>query len=578
MPRYLQAAQLLVAVALAACASRQPAARASDAPDLRVGIFCAEVAWERGLRFTSSYGPVVARSQLGAIMQRNFGQGAAVADYDQDGDLDVYLLAQAGQPNRLFQNRLESGLPGFVDVTRRAGVGDTGLSRVAHFADLDGDLLPDLLLANDYDAHGLPSPSRLYRNAGDGTFQDVTAGSGFDPFGYLVGGAALADLDADGDLDIYLAYWTRELGATPHGAIPRGMFPGRNLTFENLDSFRFREVGIDWGLEHLRIDTMTPVFHDFDADGDPDLYLAVDHRSDRYYRNEAGPAFNDASRQTGVFHRGNDMGVAVADVDGNGAYDLFVTNILDPQEAFGVEPVGNTLLMGRPASEAEPFMFRDVAREAGVLDTGWGWGAVFSDIDADGDEDLLAVQGFDEYVGPGRDLYDARSVLFRRDSEGTGPVPVFSRVEGTGCDVPGDQRALVAFDYDRDGDPDYLVTQVDGPTLLLENQGTGGGTLTVDLAPAGVLAVGAEVVVQSPARVQRRLIMAGGSYLAGPPPEAYFGTGAAAEVSVEVRWPDGSMDRFSRVPVGSILMVAPGEARGLKTRQGRADWHPAAAE
>ncbi len=359
-------------------------------------------------------------------------------------------------------------------------------------------------------------------------------------------GSTFGDYDGDGDLDIYVTYWTREMAGSPVGGEIAGEFPGRNTLYANEGGFWFRDVTAEAGFDALRIDSFTSIFHDFDSDSDLDLYVAVDHRPDRYFEQEDG-RFHDVSADAWVNHRGNDMGVAVADVDLDADFDLFVTNVVDPEQRFGLrEQFGNTLLLGETTPKGRA-RFVDEAEERGVFDTAWGWGAAFTDVDLDGDLDLFAVQGFDEFVGEGQVLHDARAFLFEND--GTG---YFTRLEGNGCDVEGDQRTLIPFDYDRDGDPDYLITQVDLPAILLENQASG-TTVTVRFDPADASSAGAVVEVRTADTVTRQLVLAGGSYLAGPPREAYFGLDGAAVADVRVVWPTGESRSYSEVHAGSMI-------------------------
>jgi len=464
-------------------------------------------------------------------MQRNMGNGAAVGDYDADGDLDIYLLGQAGERNILYRNDPDlDGTRTFTDVTAAAGVEDLGLGRVAHFADLDGDGRLDLLVANDADPDGRLPRSRLFRNAGDGTFEDVTRDSGFEPVGYLVGGTSLVDVDGDGDLDVFVTFWTMELGSTPSDRQPVGQLPGSNRMYRNDGDFQFTDVTDQIGLGGVRRDSFTPIFHDFDGDGDLDLYIAVDHREDLFYEQRDG-RFVDRSIEAGTDHVGNDMGVAMADVDGDGLLDMFVSNIKDPEENFGKKPRGNTLLVtDRTAGNVR---FEDRAYDFGVRDTAWGWGTAFVDMDLDGELDLYVVQGFDEFVSIySKSLYDARSFLFERDDAG-----YFDQVEGSGCDIAGDQRTLIPFDYDRDGDTDLLITQVGLPPILLENRTSGHHGLTIALdGPAG-RGSGARIDVTVGGRTTSQVVMHGASYLAGPPLEAVFGLGDARTAD-EVRITD----------------------------------------
>ncbi len=523
--------------------------RLGDTPD----GWCRDVTDEVGLEHRNPYGPVTAFEEMGAVMQRNMGNGAAVGDYDDDGDLDVYLLSNAGHPARLFRNDLESGELRFRDVTEEAGVSDDGLGRVAHLADLDGDRDLDLLVLNDHDGEGVLPPSRLFRNDGDGTFTDVSEKSGLQFVSFLIGGASLADYDRDGDLDVYVSVWTREIGASPVGTEPEGPWPGANALYENLGDLTFRDVTRQVGLEPLRLDTFTTVFHDFDGDRDLDLYVTVDHREDRFYEQVMPGRFADRSSEALVNHRGNDMGVAAGDATGDGSIELFVTNVFDPQQSFGVSPPGNTLLETEPR-DGGGIRFRDQAEARGVLDVGWGWGTTFTDIDLDGDLDLFAVQGFDEFVGPDFELHDRSSVLFTNNGGGQ-----FTPHPDDACAFAGDQRSLIAFDADRDHDPDYLITQVDRSPLLIENQASRGGGrgATVVLDAPAALAAGARVESTTSSGSVTQLVLAGGSYLAGPPLEAYLGLGDDHAATVSVTWADGSVTDIGEVAAGTTVRAQP---------------------
>jgi hypothetical protein len=524
----------------------------------RHGLACVSVADEVGLAFEGRFGLATdlgasglspKQLQMSRDMQRNMGNGAAAGDYDGDGDLDVYLLGQRGRGNRLFRNDLDgAGQRRFTDVTTRARVGDRGMSRVAHFADLDADGHLDLVLANDYVPEEGMSPSRIYRNLGDGTFADVTSESGFDPFGYIVGGVSLTDFDDDGLLDIYISYWTMDLGPLPSLGASGPSLPGANRLYRNLGDFRFEDVTSEVGLG-FRGNGFTSVFVDFDRDGDQDLYLATDlGQPDVYYENEGG-RFRDASEEVGVGHTGNDMGIALADVDGNGVLDVYATNITDPAGTFGATQ-GNALLLGRLREDGQ-LVFTDVARARGVDDTAWGWGTAFVDVDLDGDLDLFSVQGMDQVVMDASPaLQAARARLFVRDDSGA-----FTRAENVGFDVSGDQRSLVVFDYDRDGDPDFLISQVGENVKLLENRSSVGNWLTViPRATPGHAVQGAVVSVVAGDRTESQVVLAGGSYLAGPPAEVYFGLGAAEHADeVRVTWPDGATSTLQHVAGNRIV-------------------------
>jgi hypothetical protein len=515
-----------------------------------------DVAAARGIDVTNLYGESFPGSDiLVSINQVNLGNGAGVGDYDGDGDLDVYLCGQLDKRNRLFRNNWNAGEKTFTEVTDAAGVNDGGLSRLAHFVDLDNDGHLDLLLINDDNGDVNNGTSKIFRNKGDGTFADVTGGSHFRPVGLLRCGAAVADYDQDGLLDIYVTNWGMEVGSGNPG------LPGSNRLYRNLGQFVFEDVSEVVGLDGLSRDSFTAIFQDFNDDLYPDLFVALDHTSDEFYANRRG-IFENVTEKVRAIHTGNDMGVACADFDDDDDLDLYVTNITEPEGRLGLTKY-NALQMNRFV-ESGKVSFRDEAEARGVGDTYWGWGTEFTDVDNDGDLDIVAVSGMDAFVffaaSPFSPIYQTPSVLFIND--GTGH---FSRRTGTGLDLPRDSRCLIAFDYDRDGDEDLLVTNIDQPVQLFENDTNGANHwLDVELRQRAGLnrfGIGATVYATVGGKTMRRDLIAGESYLAGTPAEAHFGLGDADTVDeLRVRWTDGSETVLTDVPADQFMRITQPES------------------
>lgn len=464
------------------------------------------------------------------ILLGTTGNGAAVGDYDGDGDLDLYLLGHRAHPNKLYRNELvETGEPRFTDVTPLP-LADLGAGRVAHFADLDGDGDKDIVLINDDDGADESSGSKLFRNDA-GAFVDATPGSGFRPVGMVMGGCSLADFDGDGLLDILVTVWAG----------------GSHRLYRNRGAFVFEDVS---GVLAVEETTYSSAFTDFDGDHRPDVYLAVDHETDAFFRNTPA-GFVLATESVGTTHVGNDMGIAAADFDDDGDLDLFVTNITDSAGVFGTG-AGNVLYVNQDDQSGVPF-FVDEATTRGVFDTAWGWGTQWVDIENDGDLDLLAVTGFDTWV----EKYDRDSAILGSPSflflnNGSGQ---FTRHRDEALDAPDDSRALIAFDYDRDGDLDMLVTNVNGPVRLLRNIAGKGNWLGVVLAPDAD-AVGAVVYATIGDVTKRRDVLAGGSYLSGCPREVHFGLNTTTQVDrVRVVWRDGAETAYEDVPVNALLRI-----------------------
>ena len=504
-----------------------------------------DVAAEVGLDFAAKNDNVLTGvHELRALTHANLGTGAAVGDIDDDGDLDIYLLGTLGQKNRLFRNDVSEGEKRFVDITESARVGDIGLSRLANFADLDNDGDLDLIVLNDDDGTNLFSESKIFRNDG-ATFVDVTADSGFRPTGLPRCGMAIADIDHDGLLDIYATNWGVALKESG----------GKSVMYKNLGGLQFEDITEQSGLSLAQsAQSFSAIFSDFDGNGDADLFVAIDVGRNAAYFNDNG-TFTEAAAATGLDHEGNDMGIAAGDIDNDGDLDLFTSNIADPTNLFGFD-LHNALLVNE--SSGSNVRFQNESLKRGVGDSFWAWGTEFTDVDNDGDLDLIVVGGNDEVVSRydlHSPLLDAPSILFLND--GTG---VYSRSTGTALDSPRDSRALIAFDYDRDGDEDLLVTNVNQPVQLLENQApTAHSWLQVSLRQRAGLnsrGVGAVLYVKANGVTQRRDIILGESYLAGVPAEVHLGLGSAAAVDeLRVVWSSGEQSIVRNVKANQHLTV-----------------------
>ncbi len=511
-------------------------------------LACVDITTDVGIAFRGALGlTVVDGSDRSVEMQQNNGNGVAVGDYNKDGNLDLYLLGQPGRENRLYHNNHSPSHEGFTDVTASAGLAGFSGSRAAQFVDLNNDGLLDLVAVNDYSPNTALQPSRIYQNLGGGRFGNVTGASGFEPVGIIVGGLGIADFNRDGLPDIYITYWT--------GGIGLGVsenYGSHNVLFENLGGFQFKDVTVQVGLGSLSAGSFTPIFADLNGDGWPDLYVAVDAAPEVLFLNDKG-TFRDATVEAGLGATRNGMGATLFDPEGVGIPSIYVTNITEPDHKLGVPPGGNALLRSR-LRPGGPVAYVDDADAAGARDAGWAWGATFTDLNLDGYYDLFVAQGMDVHTrGVSTALMNDRAHVF----VGTG-LGTFVRATSNGCDIPGDQRAVVAFDYNRDGAPDLLVSQVLLDFKLLENRTERvGHWLTVVVEPtAGRTVVGAKVTVIAGGRRWVQTLIGGGSYLTGPPNEAYFGLGSTDQVtSVTIDWPDGTTTSRSGVTADRLLLM-----------------------
>jgi hypothetical protein len=366
----------------------------ADAPR----VVFADATEEAGVRFTHGRGP---RSRL---LPEDMGSGAAWGDYDGDGDPDLYLVNQGGPlgapvgpdcaASALYRNE---GNGRFRDVTAEAGVGARAFGMGALFADLDGDGRLDLYVTNF-------GPNLFYRNRGDGSFEEATARAGIgDPRWSVT--AAAGDYDLDGDLDLYVGNYVKFTaeGADPrkeselYGArIPSTLNPSayppeRNTLYRNRGEGTFEDATDAAGVGDDEGRTLSVTFADLDLDGLPDLYDANDVSKNALFRNLGDGRFEDASASSWAADYRGAMGLAVADEDGDGDLDLFLTHWIAQENALYANLLGE-MAGKRP----DPLKFMDVADAKGLGQVALdfvGWGTDFLDFDDDGRFDLFVANG-----------------------------------------------------------------------------------------------------------------------------------------------------------------------------------------
>jgi hypothetical protein len=317
--------------------------------------------------------------------------------------------------------------------------------------------------------------------------------------------------------------------------------------------------------------SMTPRFTDLDGDGLVDLPITSDYDTTKLYWNNGDGTFSDGTESAGVRLGLNDMGSAIADYDGDGRLDWFVTDITWTGKAARD---GNHLYMNLGGRA-----FADMAASSGVKKGGWGWGTSFFDYDHDGDLDLVSTNGFP--IGPGAEsrnrgarggFLDDRAMLWRNNGEG-GPATTFSDVSAmVGMNDVGQGKALLVFDYDNDGDLDVFMANhgMDPPTLFRNDGGNSVPWLRVRTtgSVSNRDGAGALITVSDP-RLKWPLVYEvnrSSNYLGQNEQTAHFGLGERISDTVQhvsIRWPSGRRQEFQNVPVRTTLEARESESPAI---------------
>src|SRR3989454_2320611 len=529
--------------------------------------------------------------------------GVSVGDIDDDGFDDLYVCQAAGLPNRFYRNR---GDGTFEDITEGSGVGILENTASALFADIDNDGRQDLIVVRT-------NGPLLFLNEGGGKFRQKPDAFQFakPPQGTFTG-AAIADYDRDGWLDIYFCLYLYYQG-TDQYKYPSPYYDAQNgppnFMMRNNRDGTFRDVTAESGLNRNNTRySFCCGWSDYNQDGWPDLYVVNDFGRKNLYRNNGDGTFTDIAAQEGVDDVGAGMSVCWFDYDNDGAQDLYVTDMwsaagqrVSTQEVFqkdASEAVraqyrkharGNSLLRSTGGK------FQDTSASAGVEMGRWSWSSDAWDFDHDGFPDLYIANGM--VSGPSREDLNSffwrqvvahspreakpehdyeqgwnainelirsdgtwsgfeRNVFYANNRDGT-----FSDLSGAvGLDFMEDGRAFALADFDHDGRLEVFLKNRNGPQLrLLKN-------VMKDLPPSIAFrlrgrnsnrdAIGAAVTVETQSGRQTRSLQAGSGFLSQHSKEVFFGLGEAKGlVRASIRWPSGLVQELGDLPPNHRIWV-----------------------
>ncbi|MBK7643455.1 MAG: CRTAC1 family protein [Planctomycetes bacterium] len=500
------------------------------------------------------------------------GAGVALFDADGDGRLDLFFpngnrelplsKGSGAVLDRLYLAR-GSGEKGFVDPGPACGLTDPDYSMGVAIGDIDDDGDRDLLLTN---LEGV----RLYRNDGQGHFEDATAALGLQVSGWCTS-CSFVDYDRDGYLDLFIARYLEfdpQLHCTnknsrPDYCGPKAYPPVSDVLLHNEGGTHFTDVSGPAGMNSVRAPGLGVVCADFDADGWVDIYVANDGYANHMWLNGHDGSFHEAAFELGVAlnmsgHAEAGMGVVAADFDGDGTLDLFITHLADES---------NILYLSRGPGKG----YRDATGRSGAGASSMpftGFGVVAFDADLDGDLDLVVANGrvnradpradssapspWDELAEPNLFYLNDGSAHFALAPEQAGELARAVEVS----------RGLALGDIDDDGDLDLVVANTASRARVYVNEAPRAGHwLRVRAVDPRYRreALGALVTLHAGGRSFLRCIESSSSYLSSSDSRAHFGLGPAQAVeSIEVLWPDGLRERFSSPGVDRTLELVRG--------------------
>jgi hypothetical protein len=502
--------------------------------------------------------------------------GVALFDFDNDGDLDVYLVqGSALQPSapgpeglqfsdRLFRNDLAIAPDGtrtvrFTDVTAASGISTPGYGMGVAAGDVNNDGWVDLYLTK-FDA-----PNQLLRNNGNGTFTDVSRESGTDHRSWSVS-ASFADINRDGWLDLYVGNYIRyslESNTQCFGAsgaldycMPEAHQPLQDRLFVNRGDGTFVDASVKAGIAREYGPALGVSTADFNGDGWIDIYVANDGKENQLWVNKRDGTFENTALLAGVAlpvtgKAEASMGVDAGDFDDDGDEDLFITELTSE---------GSNLFVNDGSG-----VFDDRSSPSGLGSASvpfTGFGTAWFDYDNDGRLDLLSVNGTVQIIEALRQAKDPlplhqRKVLFH--NLGGGRFEEVSSRAGAAFALSEVGRGAAFGDVDNDGDIDVLIGNNNGPTRLLINQIADGrhwiGLRCIGANGRDALGARVEITLQGGSKRWRR-VRTDGSYASANDPRVLVGLGESTDpVDIRVTWPNGKIDTWTQVPVDRYTVL-----------------------
>ena len=438
-------------------------------------------------------------------------QGVSIADYDNDGDDDVYISVRDGG-NKLFRN---NGDATFMEVSEEAGVDFEGATLMSVWGDLDNDGFLDLFVGN------YNEPNRLYHNLGNGTFENISLSAGIGNSN-RVQAVTMGDIDQDGWLDVYVANLSEQ-----------------NYMYKNNGDLTFTNVVAESRTKDILI-AMGSVFFDYDNDKDLDLFLTHDaNQPSILFENDGTGVFKDVSFASGANVAIQGMGVDILDYNHDGWLDIYITNL------------GPNVLLRNNGDKT----FTDVATDAKIDNSGMGWGITCLDYNNDGWQDIYTVNNYNFAPFPNR--------MYHNDGDGT-----FEAVShDTPLEVKKVSYGTASADFNHDGSVDIALGNWGETGLqLFRNEIKGGNWIKINTKGtiSNRSAIGSRLYVYHNGMMQMDEVMAGSSWASQNSLTLHFGLGEASKVdSLMIRWPNGLEESYYDLAVNETYSFT--EAEGYVT-------------
>ena len=524
-----------------------------------------DVAAAAGLSAPTIYGGVESKKYI----LESTGCGCAFIDYDNDGWLDIFLLCgtriEAAPPaatNRLYKNNRDGT---FTDVTQKAGLHAIGWASGVCVGDYNNDGFEDMFCT--YFGQNI-----LYRNNGDGTFTDVTKAAGLlNDQPRWGAGCSFLDYNRDGHLDLFVSNYVRfsiehapvpgentncNWKGIPVECGPRGLPTGWHSLYRNNGDGTFSDVSQLAGIARAtQCYGMTVVAADLDEDGWPDIYVACDSTPSLLFMNNRDGTFREEGVMRGVALSDDGMeqagmGVGIGDYNLDGHLDLFKTHFADDANVLYHND-------GKGA-------FDDVTRASRVgVETRYVcWGAGIVDLDNDGCPDLFMVTG-NVYPEVERKLPQYQNKTPRAVFRNLGNSTFEELIDAAGPGVAEEHcsRGCAFGDFDNDGDVDILIVNLNETPSLLRNDLIGNQNwvkVKLEGVKSNRSAIGARVLAHYGGKTQAQSVLSQCSFYSCNDPRLHFGLGTHTTVDLEVRWPNGMVEVFKRMPVNRLVTLREG--------------------